>query len=122
MEVLRIMLKGILVSIFAIAATTVIAISPAFSLSLGGVLYPEQEEEFTIRGIPVILRFQADGNLVVYNKESFYGGIGAPTAYGLLALMEDRLNMSLIDKDRFSLLIEAELFTGFPLVKVHKFV
>lgn len=46
------------------------------SLSLGGTLYPEQEEEYNVRGIIMTLRFQADGNLVVYNKKSFYDGSG----------------------------------------------
>ncbi len=73
-------LKGILVSIFAIAASVTIAIESAFSLSLGGTLYPEQEEEYNVQGIIMTLRFQADGNLVVYNKQSFYGGNGGNTA------------------------------------------
>lgn len=74
------MLKGILVSIFAIAASVTIAIESAFSLSLGGTLYPEQEEEYNVQGIIMTLRFQADGNLVVYNKQSFYNGSGGSTA------------------------------------------
>ncbi len=73
-------MKGILISIFAVIASTTVALDSALSLSLGGTLYPEQEEEYNVQGITMTLRFQADGNLVVYNKQSFYNGTGGSTA------------------------------------------
>lgn len=72
--------KRILATIFMIAASATVAIDSAFSLSVGGTLYPEQELEYNVQGIIMTLRFQADGNLVVYNKRSFYGGDGGNTA------------------------------------------
>jgi hypothetical protein len=73
-------MKGILISIFAIIAATTVAFDSAMSLPLGGTLFPEQEEEYNVQGISMTLRFQNDGNLVVYNKQSFYNGTGGSTA------------------------------------------